>query len=78
MERCYFCKGRVEHKTIRHIHQWGERVFIFRNVPAEVCSQCGETFLAPDALEMMDRIVADTGEPEEVTQVPVYSLRVLT
>jgi len=74
MDRCYFCKGRVERKVIRHVHQWGERVFIFKNVPAEVCIQCGETYLGPEALEKMDRVVAGSLEPEEVTQVPVYSL----
>ena len=74
MDRCYFCKGRVERKAIRHVHQWGERVFIFKNVPAEVCAQCGETYLGPEALEKMDRVAAGPLEPEEVTQVPVYSL----
>ena len=74
MDRCYFCKGKVEGKVIRHVHQWGEKVFIFKNVPAEVCTQCGETYFGPEALEEMDRIVAGPPEPEEIAQVPVYSL----
>jgi len=74
MDRCYFCKGKVESRTIRHIHQWGEKVFIFKNVPAEVCRQCGEMYFGPEALEKIDRIVADLPEPAEFTQVPMYSL----
>jgi YgiT-type zinc finger domain-containing protein len=74
MGRCYFCKGIVHEQTIRHVHQWGEKVFIFDNVPAEVCTQCGETYFGPDQLEQMDRIVASPPEPEEVAQVPVYTL----
>ena len=74
MGRCYFCRGKVESTTIRHVHQWGEKVFIFKNVPAEVCSQCGEVYFGPDALEKMDRLVASIPEPEEIAQVPVYSL----
>jgi len=74
MERCYFCKGTVRKQAIRHVHQWGKRVFIFDNVPAEVCTQCGETYFGPDALEQMDKIVAAPPEPEELIQVPVYSL----
>ena len=74
MDRCYFCQGKVEKKTIRHVHQWGGRIFIFKNVPAEVCTQCGEIYLGPEALEKMDRVVAGLPEPEEVAQVPVYSL----
>ena len=74
MDRCYFCKGRVERKAVRHVQQWGEKVFIFKNVPAEVCTQCGETYFGPEALEKMDKVVTSLPEPEEVTQMPVYSL----
>ena len=74
MDRCYFCRGKVEKRVIRHVHQWGERVFIFKNVPAEVCTQCGETYLGPEVLDKMDKVVTGPPEPEEVTQVPVYSL----
>ena len=59
---------------IRHVYQWGEKIFIFKNVPAEVCSQCGETYFGLEALEKMDQVVISVPEPEEVTQVPVYSL----
>ena len=74
MTKCYFCGGKVEGKTIRHTHQWGEKVFIFKNVPAEVCRQCGEIYFGPEALERMDEVVASSPEPEEIAQVPVYSL----
>ena len=74
MPKCYFCGGRVESKTIRHTHQWGEKVFIFKNVSAEVCRQCGEIYFRPEALEKMDEVVARSPEPEEIAQVPVYSL----
>lgn len=74
MDRCYFCKGKVEKKLIRHVHQWRDKLFVFKNVPAEVCTQCGEAYLGPGVLEKMDRVVAGPPELEEVTQVPVYSL----
>ena len=74
MDQCYFCKGTVQERAIRHVHQWGEKVFIFKNVPAEVCLQCGETYLGPEALEKMDRVVENLPEPDEISPVPVYSL----
>lgn len=67
MDRCYFCKGKVERKMIRHVPQWGEKIFLFKNVPAEVCTQCGETYFGPEALEKMDKVVVGLLEPEEVT-----------
>jgi YgiT-type zinc finger domain-containing protein len=75
MARCYFCKGTVKEQAVCHVHQWRERVFIFDNVPAEVCTQCGEMYFGPEALEQMDKMVAAPPEPEELIQVPVYSLK---
>ncbi|MGH9426644.1 MAG: YgiT-type zinc finger protein [Terriglobia bacterium] len=74
MDSCYFCKGKVERRLIRRVHQWKESLFLFKNVPAEVCTQCGETYFGSEALEQMDKIVTNQPEPEESTQVPVYSL----
>lgn len=73
IDRCFFCKGRVEQRSVQHVHQWGEKVFIFKNVPAEVCSQCGEIYFAPQELEKMDKVVQGSLEPEGVTPVPVYT-----
>ncbi len=67
MNRCYLCKGKVGQKAIRHVHQWGEKVFTFKNVPAAVCTQCGETYFGPEALEKIDKVVVGLPEPEEVT-----------
>jgi YgiT-type zinc finger domain-containing protein len=74
MGRCYFCRGTTEKKVVSHMHQWGDKVFIFKNVPAEICRQCGEVYFGSEALEKMDEVVASSPEPEEITQVPVYSL----
>ncbi|MBM4404989.1 MAG: type II toxin-antitoxin system MqsA family antitoxin [Chloroflexi bacterium] len=71
---CPFCKGRVQRKRIEHVHRWKGALFILRNVPAEACTQCGETFFAPSALKAMDRIVAGGAEPKERRSVPVFSL----
>jgi YgiT-type zinc finger domain-containing protein len=60
--------------VIRHVHLWGEKIFIFKNVPAEMCSQCGEAYFGPEALEKMDLVVESVPEPEEIAQVSVYSL----
>ena len=74
MTQCYFCKGTVQNQKIRHVHEWGGHVYIFEDVPAEVCQQCGEAYFAPDVLEMMDQIVATSIEPKTTLTVPVYSL----
>ena len=74
MTRCYFCQNTIQTKKIRHVHQWGEHVYIFDDVPAKVCSQCGEVYFAPDVLDMMDKIATNETAPQHTMAVPVYSL----
>ena len=75
MTTCPFCRAPVEERLVEHVHRWGGELRVLRNVPAEVCVQCGETFFGPDALEAMDAVVSDDGrEPDGRIAVPVYSL----
>ena len=75
MTTCPFCKAPVEERLVEHIHRWGGEIRILRNVPADVCVQCGETFFGPDALKAMDAVAAGGREPDARLTVPVYSLR---
>ena len=74
MKQCPFCKGRVEERRVEHVHRWEGNFYILRNVAAEVCTQCGEVFFAPDTLKAMDSIVMRRPKPEEHRSVPVFSL----
>lgn len=74
MKKCYFCQGKIINKRIRHVHQWGDEIVIFENVPAEVCTQCGEVYFSPDVLKMMDSSTLQDASPEKSIAVPVFSL----
>ena len=73
MKSCYFCKGLVEVRRIEHIHRWQGKIYLFRNIEAEVCSQCGEVFLLPEALKYMDKIAQSPGKAEKEITIPVFS-----
>jgi YgiT-type zinc finger domain-containing protein len=74
MRTCPFCRGRIREQRIEHVHRWQDKLYILRNVPAEVCTQCSETFLAPAALRRMDEIVQRDEAPDSEVRVPVFSL----
>lgn len=74
MTTCPFCKAPVEERLVEHVHRWGGELRVLRNVPAEVCVQCGETFFGPEALKAMDAVAAGGREPDGRIAVPVYSL----
>ena len=74
MARCYFCKGRVRKKKIEHLHRWHHHFFLFTGVQAEVCSQCGETYLGPEAIRRMDAVVSHLPTIKKEIRVPVVAL----
>ena len=39
---CFICKGAIEHKLTTFTVDLGHCIIIVKNVPSEVCSQCGE------------------------------------
>ncbi len=70
MKRCYFCGGKIVSKRIRHVHQWGDKIVLFENLEAEVCTQCGEVYLPPKTLEFIDKEAKE--KPHKLVSIPVY------
>lgn len=75
MKTCPFCKAPLKRRAIDHIHRWGKRFYLFKNVQAQVCRQCGETFLKPAVLKLMDRCTATGKVGRAKVTIPVISLR---
>lgn len=64
------CPGEYEEKTIVHTLHKGGEVFVFGQVPAEVCSVCGDTLLKPETVRHLERLM-QAGRPPDV-MVPMY------
>lgn len=73
MMRCYFCKGRLMKKKITHLHAWQGKLILFKQTPAEVCKQCGETYLKPDVVEAFDKATLHLERIKQTIRVPVMS-----
>ena len=56
-EQCVLCRGDLEERSIRHIMEYEGRIVVVENVPALVCTQCGESVLWPDVAEKLQQIV---------------------
>jgi YgiT-type zinc finger domain-containing protein len=55
--RCYFCRGKLEHKLATMPFVVHDSVVIVKHVPAEVCSQCGETILSSTIARQTDALL---------------------
>ncbi|MCK4249464.1 MAG: YgiT-type zinc finger protein [Candidatus Omnitrophica bacterium] len=71
MKKCYFCKGEIIEKRVRHIHSWADKLILFQQIPAEVCKQCGEVYFSPKVIETFDKATEHLDEIKKTVQVPV-------
>ena len=50
--------------------------FIFKRVPARVCSRCGERYFSAQAVSEMERLMRQPEQPTNFVLVPVIELRI--
>ena len=56
---CFMCKGSVEDTFTTFMVDAGNCIVIVKNVPSQVCSQCGETSYADTVAEHLEKIIAE-------------------
>ena len=54
---CHFCGGKVLAQQTDVMRQWKGRYILIENVPAYVCTQCGEQYYDGIVAEAMDQIM---------------------
>lgn len=76
MAKCYFCQGETEIKNIDVDFRWGSKLFVVKNVPVEICTQCGEKYYSAEVSKKLDRLVkkqaSSSIKPQQVIEVPVF------
>ena len=77
MNKCYFCKGKTKIKNIDVDFRWGDKLYVVKNVPVEVCSQCGEKYYSAKVSKKLDNLVKKKGslktKPQQIIEVPVFN-----
>ena len=70
-DSCLVCGGRLKSRTTSFRRTTAKKMYFVDNVPAWVCTQCGEKYYAAETLEEVDRIV-ETTKPVKMIEVPLY------
>jgi len=77
VNKCYFCKGKTRIKDIDVDFRWGDKLFVVKNVPVEVCNQCGERYYSAEVSKKLDNLVKKQElsriRPQQVIEVPVFN-----
>lgn len=66
-----FCGGEVQGSKVELDYRYQEELYIFRNVPAGVCQQCGEKYLTAKIAKEIKRKIRTTKEWKKTIAVPV-------
>ncbi|OGB90190.1 hypothetical protein A2625_04325 [candidate division WOR-1 bacterium RIFCSPHIGHO2_01_FULL_53_15] len=69
---CAYCGGKVVEKNIKKANFWGEELTaLVDNVPAGVCTQCGEKYYKAEVLKVIEKIMKERSAIVSQAQVPV-------
>jgi YgiT-type zinc finger domain-containing protein len=72
MKRYGFCGGKVVSKHVNFIHEHDEQLLVIRDVPAEVCTACGERTYSPEITDEILRFAKQRFKPVKLIQVLVF------
>ena len=67
------CHGEYEGRKIVHTVRHDGRLVVIENVPAEVCSMCGDVLLRPETVRRIEAILRKAGEPDRIAPVYEYA-----
>lgn len=68
---CVFCGGDVEKRITRVIIDTGDELLVVENVPAGVCTQCGEKEFSPEVVRRLEYIRRERVTADKELRVPV-------
>jgi len=54
---CFMCKGRIDDDITTFMVDINNCIVIVKNVPSQVCGQCGEVSYSDDVAQQLENIV---------------------
>jgi YgiT-type zinc finger domain-containing protein len=70
---CSFCGGKVKEEVAELDYRYKGNLYVFREVPAGVCQQCGEKYLIAGTAKAIEREIRTRKEWKETVSVPVIT-----
>ena len=68
---CSYCGGEVKENKVELDYRYKGCLYIFENVPAGVCRQCGEKFLTAKVAKEIERRIQTKENWNRTVPVPV-------
>lgn len=68
---CSFCDGEVKEGRVELDYRYKGNLYIFQNVCAGVCQQCGEKYLTAEAAKKIEHSIKTKENGDKTISVPV-------
>ena len=68
---CSHCGGEVKEERVELDYRYKEKLYIFQNVPAGVCQQCGEKYLVAEVAKKIEYSIQTREKWDKTITVPV-------
>ena len=72
-DRCYFCGGRLTSDLATMPFVVGSSIVIIKQVPAQVCAQCGEAIVDSPVAEVVDHLLRQARHSGFEVSILTYS-----
>ncbi len=70
-EVCEYCNGKIIEKRIDYPKKIGRNYYLFKSVPAGICSECGTKFFSANTLKIIEQRTKQKKGAKKVLQMPV-------
>ena len=60
---CVFCGGKIGYKEVTFIYEGEDKYIVIKNVPAEVCTRCGERMYSPEITDELLKFAQNGFKP---------------
>jgi YgiT-type zinc finger domain-containing protein len=73
-----YCQGYLELRRVNRLQQYQDRWVIIENLPALVCTQCGERYYTPQTHDFVVALLTGQTAPERTAVVDIYDAAQVT
>lgn len=71
MTKCYLCGAKLKKENINIARYWGGSLVALNDVPALVCTQCGEKYFDAKVSAKIDERIKDALETKNIARINV-------
>ena len=69
--KCYLCGNKLKKESIDIARYWGKDLVALNDVPALICTQCGEKYFEAKVSAKIDKRIKDALEAKNIARINI-------